>query len=316
MRTIFRKELADNFSSIRFLILLALAILVSAATLYADFKGIRASADTELIFLRLFTTQTEDVPALFSFVNFMSLFLIPVIGIALGFDAIVGERSSGTLSRVLSQPIYRDSVINAKFLAGMVTLAVMVGTTVLLVAGFGLRLIGVPPTQEEVYRLLLYGLFTVVYGAFWMGLAILFSVILRRTATSLLTSVALWLFFGFFYLFLIAPALANVLVPATDGTAEAILSNITMRQTLLRFSPNYVFLEASGVLLQPPLAGSLLGIIGIIASGLGAFLIPAPLSLGQTLLLVWPHLTTILGLTIISFGVSYVVFMRQEIRST
>ncbi len=316
MRTIFRKELADNFSSSRFLILLALAILVSAATLYADFKGIRASADTELIFLKLFTTQTADVPSLFSFMNFMALFLIPVIGIALGFDAIVGERSGGTLSRVLSQPIYRDSVINAKFLAGMVTLAVMVATTMLLVAGLGLRMIGIPPTQEEVYRLLLYGFFTIVYGAFWMSLAILFSVVFRRTATSLLISLALWLFFGFFYVFLIAPGLANVLAPATDGTAEAIISNINMQQTLLRFSPNYVFLEVSGVLLQPPLAGSLLGIIGIIASGLASWMIPNPLSLGQTLLLVWPHLTTILGLTIISFGVSYVVFMRQEIRST
>ena len=89
-----------------------------------------------------------------------------------------------------------------------------------------------------------------------------------------------------------------------------------MQQTLLRFSPNYVFLEVSGVLLQPPLAGSLLGIIGIIASGLASWMIPNPPSLGQTLLLVWPHLTTILGLTIVSFGVSYVVFMRQEIRST
>jgi len=246
----------------------------------------------------------------------MSLFFIPVIGIALGFDAIVGERSSGTLSRVLSQPIYRDSVINAKFLAGMVTLSVMVVTTILLIAGFGIRLIGIPPTQEEIYRLFLYGFFTICYGAFWMGLAILFSVVLKRTATSLLTSVALWLFFGFFYVFLIAPGLANVMAPTSEGTVEAVINNIGMQQALLRVSPNYVFLEVSSVLLQPPLAGSLMGIIGIITSSAAAWMIPTPLSLGQTLLLVWPHLTTILGLTIVSFGVSYVIFMRQEIRST
>ncbi|MFH0941532.1 MAG: ABC transporter permease subunit [Chloroflexota bacterium] len=316
MRTIFRKELADNFNSFRFLILLLLAILVSAATLYADYKGIRASAGSELIFLRLYTTQTADVPQLFSFMNFMALFFIPVIGIALGFDAIVGERASGTLGRILSQPIYRDSVINAKFLAGLVTLSVMVATTMLLIAGFGLRLIGVPPTQEEVYRLFLYGFFTIGYGAFWMGMAILFSVVFRHTATSLLSSVALWLFFGFFYIFLIAPSIANVLAPTSAGTVEAAINNISTQQALLRFSPNYVFLEVSNVLLQPPLAGSLMGIIGIIASGLASWMIPTPLSLGQTLLLVWPHLATILGLTIVSFGVSYLIFMRQEIRST
>jgi len=315
MRTIFRKELADYFTSIRFVILLVLILLASVATLYFD-RGIRGTTDTELVFLRLFTTQPEGVPSLFYFINLIALFIVPIIGITLGFDAINGERSSGTISRILSQPIFRDSIINAKFLAGLFILSIMVVTTVLLISGFGLRVIGVPPPSlEEIFRLFIYLVFTIIYGAFWMSLAILFSVVFHRVSTSLLTSMALWLFFALFIL-LIAPAIANTSAPVADGTAEAILQNYELKLTLMRVSPSFLFVEASEVLLQPPPVGSLLGVIGVLASGLAKWMEPNPLSLGQSLLLIWPHLTGLLSLTIICFGISYVVFMRQEIRAT
>ena len=315
MRTIFRKELADYFTSVRFLILLVLVLLISVERYFA-IKGISATTDTEFIFLRLFTTQPEGIPTLFTFPNFIALFFIPIIGIALGFNAISGERTSGTISRILSQPIFRDSVITAKFLAGLFILSIMVVTTVLLVSGFGLRFIGVPPSLEEIFRLFTYLVFTIIYGAFWMGLAILFSIVFRRVSTSLITSLALWLFFGLFYILMIAPAIANTLAPVTEGTAEAVLQNYELELTLMRFSPNFLFLEASEVLLQPPPVGSLLGVIGVLTSGLAAWMEPHPLSLGQSLLLIWPHLTGLLSLTIICFAVSYVVFMRQELRAT
>jgi len=300
MKTIFRKELADYFTSIRFLILLFLVLLASAATLYFDFKGIPGTSTTGFIFLRLFTTQPEGIPTLFTFINFIAIFFIPIIGIALGFDAISGERSSGTISRILSQPIFRDSVINAKFLAGLFTLSIMVVTTVLIISGVGLRLLGVPPSLEEIFRLFIYVVITIIYGAFWMSLSILFSTVFRRVSTSLIISLALWLFFGLF-IFMIAPAITT--------TYESEL-------TLMRFSPNFLFLETSEVLLLPPQPQSLLGLIGMFASGLATWETFHPLSVSQSLLLIWPHLTGLLSLTIICFAVSYVVFMRQEIRAT
>ena len=38
------------------------------------------------------------------------------------------------------------------------------------------------------------------------------------------------------------------------------------------------------------------------------------LSLGQSLLLVWPHLLGLVALTLVAFTISYIKFMRQEIR--
>ena len=202
MITIFRKELVDYFTSIRIFILFLLVFLASGGGLFAAYQGIRGTTtETGFVFLKLFTTSGEAIPSL---VTFTAIF-IPIIGIALGFDAINSERSGGTLSRILSQPVFRDNVINGKFLAGIVTLSIMMMATILIVSGFGLRLIGVAPNPEEIIRLFLYLVLTIIYGAFWMGLAILFSVLFRRIATSLLSSIALWLFFGFFYINLIVP---------------------------------------------------------------------------------------------------------------
>ena len=38
-----------------------------------------------------------------------------LVGLIIGFDTINRKRNEGTLSKFLSQPIYRDTVINGKF---------------------------------------------------------------------------------------------------------------------------------------------------------------------------------------------------------
>lgn len=309
MITILQKELSDYFTSVRIIILFILILFASAAGLYAAFQGIRgASLPEGFVFLGLFTTSGSVLPSLIS----LLALLIPIIGIALGFDAINSERSGGTLSRILSQPVYRDNLINGKFLAGIITLSIMVAATLLIVFGYGMRLIGVTPTAEEALRLFIYFIFSIIYGAFWMGLAMLFSVVFRRIATSLLISIGIWLFFSFFIL-MIAPAIANSLVPTANATSAEVIRNVELQQMIMRFSPNTLFSEATMALLLPKLGASML-VIAI--SPAAVFMLPNPLSFGQSLILIWPQLTTLIALSAICFAVSYVVFMRQEIRAT
>ena len=297
MLTIIRKELADYLNSVRFLILLALVLLVSLLALYAAYQGLRGAGTEGFIFLRLFTTEPPGVPFafLFNFVNFIALFFIPIIGIILGFDAINSERSSGTLSRILSQPVYRDAVINGKFIAGIVILSIMMTTAILIVSGYGLRMIGVAPTAEEIIRLFLYLVFIIIYGAFWMGLSILFSVLFRSMATSILSSIALWIFFSF-----------GILIIAL-GVAET----AEMAQTILWFSPNLTFGQVTSALLHPTVRT-----LGTITQAEATFMIPNPLSLSQSMLLIWSPITILVSLTAVCFATSYVLFMKQEIRAT
>ncbi|MCK4273778.1 MAG: ABC transporter permease subunit [Dehalococcoidales bacterium] len=316
MLAIVRKELADYFNSIRFLVLFLLALVASGFGLYAVQQGIRAALETSgavtksgFVFLALFTSSFQNIPSL----TFSLGLVIPIVGIALGFDAINSERTGGTLSRLLAQPVYRDSVINGKFLAGIITMIIMIGTTLLLVAGYGLRMIGVPPTAVEIIRLFLYLVITVVYGAFWMGLSMLFSVVFRRAAGSLLLPIALFLVFYFFWVMLgLGPAIANSLAPVGEGaTLEAQIQNAELQQTLLRLSPSYLFQEAYYVLLVPVAKG-----LGIITRAQAMYMVPNPLSLGQSLLAIWPHFVGMVSLSAICFAISYIIFMKQEIRPT
>jgi ABC-2 type transport system permease protein len=298
MAAIIRKELADYFTSLRCLILFVLAFGISALALFSAQQGIREVGTEGFIFLGLYTTDLPEVPfaSLFNFVNFVALFFVPVIGIMLGFDAINRERTSGTLSRIMSQPVYRDSVINAKFLAGLIILSLMMTVSIVMIGGYGLRMIGVPPSAEEIIRLFIYLVSIIIFGAFWIGLAILCSILFRSLATSIICSVALWIFFSFFGIVILAFS--------TSETAETIIS-------IFRFSPNWLFSSASAAILHP-----MIRTLGTITTAQAAYMIPNPIGLGQSIVLIWPNLTGLIGLSVICFAISYVLFMRQEIRAT
>lgn len=311
--SVFRKELTDNLSSKRFLILLALIYLAGIATIYVVAQSIRSSVDanTQFIFIRLFTTSGEDLP--FSFPFFMSLF-IPIVGIALGFDAINSERSSRNLSRLLAQPIYRDAVINGKFLAGLTTITILVVSLVAIVSGMGLRMIGIPPGAEEILRIFGFIFISILYGAFWLALSILFSIVFKRTATSALFTIALWILLFFFMPF-IANGIGNAMIPVNENsTLELAAKNDELTRNISRISPSTLYGETVQVLLYPEMGNpsALLMMISIYSSGL----IPRPLSLLQSLLITWPQLVSLIALTAICFSVSYILFTREEIRST
>ena len=110
------------------------------------------------------------------------------MGITLGFDAVGSERSQGTLNRLAAQPIYRDSIINAKFLAGATVISLLVAALGLFLCGAGLLIIGVPPGPEEVLRILAFLVLSAVYISFWLALSIIFSVVCRHGATAALAA--------------------------------------------------------------------------------------------------------------------------------
>ena len=310
---VFQKELADHLNSKRFIILLILFFLAAVLlTYFVTLPNIRGAATTgnQFIFLTLFTVS-GDSP--FNLLSFLYLF-IPIVGIALGFDAVNSERTSGNLSRVLSQPLYRDSVINGKFLAGLATLSVLVVSMVVLVGGMGLRMIGVPPTAEEVLRLFAFIVVIIIYGAFWMSLAVLFSVFSKKIATSVLASIALWIFL-FIFVAMIARLIAGAVAPVDQNSSlDLVVRNDEIYRTISRISPSTLYSETVQVLLVPVMgsASSTLMLVSIYTGGM----IPTPLPLGQSLLIIWPQLISLIALTAICFAASYIRFMREEVRAT
>jgi ABC-2 type transport system permease protein len=298
MLAILRKELADYINSFRFMILFIIIIALSALALYSASLGIRGEGSESFIFLKLFTTEPQNMPLgfFFNYVNFIPLVFIPLFAIVLGFDAINRERNSGTISRILSQPVYRDSVINGKFLASLFVLAVIMLSSLAIIAGYGMRMIGIAPTSEEIIRIFFYFLFMLIYGAFWISLAILFSVLFRNMATSIIVSLALWLLLSF-GIFVIGAAVSN--------------DNQATLNTILNISPNYFFGNSSALILSPASRT-----IGSLTAEQSSYMIPNPLGLGQSLGIIWPYIVGLISLSAVCFAVSYIAFMKQEIRST
>ncbi len=311
LRAVFRKELADHFNSRRFLILATIVAVTGLAAIYVAAVNIRQevreTAESGFVFLRLFTASGGSLPPFTSFMGFLG----PLVGLALGFDAINGERVRGTLSRLVAQPIHRDSIINGKFLASICIIALMIFALGFIVAGLGLRLIGIPPTGEEVLRILAYLGLSVVYVAFWLALSLLFSVVFRQTATSALAAIATWLFVVIF-VGLLAGLIADAVVPVgSDAGAEELLRHERLHQALGRLSPTILYDEATTVLLQPQVRT-----LGPVLLSQIEWAVPGPLPFGQSLLLIWPHLTGLVAATLVCFAASYVLFMRHEIRAS
>ncbi|MGB6755582.1 MAG: ABC transporter permease [Xanthobacteraceae bacterium] len=304
------KELSDHLTSLRMRVLEWLVVLVALAALYGAIQQIKdTTAEDPFLFLRLFTTSREPLP---SFVSFLS-FLVPLMAIGLGFDAVNGEHNRRTLSRILSQPIYRDALLFGKFLAGLVTLSISLITLWLLVIGLGLLLIGIPPSAEEIARSFVFLLVTIVYAGVWLALALLFSILTRSAATAALVTLGLWLFITFIWPVL-AGAVAQAIVPPdprymalglqTPGTAE-------LEQILARLSPSTLYAEVVVALLDPTTRA--LGPIYL--SQLQGAVLGAPLPLGESILIAWPQMVAMIATAMLLFVVGYVIFQRQEVRA-
>ena len=296
------KELSDHFTSARMRILEWLVVLTAVAALYGGIQQIRdVTAEDPFLFLRLFTTAREPLP---SFVSFLG-FLVPLMAIGLGFDAVNGEHSRRTLSRILAQPIYRDALLFGKFIAGLATLSVSLVGLWLLVIGLGLFLLGIPPGLEEMSRSFIFLFVTIAYAGVWLALAMLLSIVFRSAATAALASLGLWLFLTVIWPAL-APAIALALIPSQDQ-ATLILGV----QALMRLSPSTLFGEVVLAILNP--ATRSLGPIYL--SQLQGAVPGAPLPLAESLMIAWPQIVGLVASNIVLFVVGYIVFQRQEVRA-
>src|SRR6204780_795903 len=304
------KELSDHLTSVRMRVLAWLGVLGALAALYGAIQQIKdTTAEDPFLFLRLFTTSRDPLP---SFVSFLS-FLVPLMAIGLGFDAINSEHNRRTLSRILAQPIYRDALLMGKFLAGLMTLGISLAALWLMVIGLGLIFLGVPPGGEEIARSLAFLVIAIFYAGVWLALAMLLSIVFRSPATAALVALGAWLFLTVLWPML-APALAQIIVPPDPRYAALGLETpdtAIWAQMLGRLSPNQLFGEAMLAGLSPTWRS--LGPVFI--EQLRGAVMGAPLPLRESLIIAWPQTVALIAGTIALFVAGYIVFQRQEVRA-
>jgi ABC-2 type transport system permease protein len=252
--------------------------MVSLITAYMVGLNIRKELEGVAKPQFIFLMLFTSTGTVFSLVQFVAFFG-PLVGLILGFDTI------------------------------------MMVSIVLVITGLGLILLGIVPGVEELWRIFIYLIVSIIYISFWLGIAILFSIIFRSTATSALAALAVWIFFSFF-VSIGANILANALTPqAVAANADEILWRAKVVKAFTLTSPMELYTDATATIIDPTRrsARSIVTMGPMESISISRF--SGPLPLGQSVLIVVPYIISLIAITAICFAVSYTVFMRQEIRS-
>jgi Cu-processing system permease protein len=149
------------------------------------------------------TAAVVTAPSLVTLV----VFLVPLVALVLGHDAIVGERERHTLGLLLSLPVHRSEVLVAKFIGRALALCGSIGL------GLGSATLLLDPGQRQVVLALVPP--TLLLGASFLSLGMLISVGARRVATAASLAVVVW--FGLVFIYDLALLALMVL---TDGAVS------------------------------------------------------------------------------------------------
>ena len=127
----------------------------------------------------------------------LTIFLIPLIALLLGYDAIVGEAERGCLLLILTYPVSRLEIILGKFLghAAILSFATVVGY-----GAAGVAAAWASGGDSESWRAFFWLLVsTIMLGLAFLALAYLISVLVKERSTAAGIAVGLWLFFVIVY---------------------------------------------------------------------------------------------------------------------
>ncbi|MFC4527150.1 ABC transporter permease [Dyella halodurans] len=164
---------------------LAVALVFAAfALLIAYFGGAQSG-----------TIGLRSTAATVASLTSLAIYLVPLIALLLGFDAVVGERERGVLDLLISLPIRRAELLVGKYLglAAALALATLVG--------FGTALVPLAHAMDGA-AMVLYLRFVgsaLLLGLAFLSMAVLVSTLAHDRARATGAAIALW--FGFVLVF-------------------------------------------------------------------------------------------------------------------
>ena len=123
-----------------------------------------------------------------------------------------------------------------------------------------------------------------------------------------MASLGLWLVLTFFVPFF-SISIADVIISESDDPEIVAAEKVKWERRIDRISPASLFRESTQTLLNPQIRT-----LGLITLEDLEGVLPNPVPLGQSVSLVWPHITGMLAMLTLIFAGSYLRFMREEIR--
>ncbi len=148
------------------------------------------------------------------------IYLVPLIALVLGYDAVVGERERGSLDLLLSMPVTRLEVILGKF-AG---LSAALGLSTLIGFGSAGVLLAYQIKLEALFDYWGFVLSAILMGMSFLSMAVMVSVIASDRARASGAAIALW----FFYVLVFDLLLLGALVVSGGGIGGDIFSYLLL----------------------------------------------------------------------------------------
>jgi ABC-2 type transport system permease protein len=208
LKVIARKEINDAFRNRLFVAALVMLVGLSLIAISLGAVTVRQHVteyeQSVQILKNLGRTDIPPMPSLNpiavskNFINYLAM-VGALLAMILGFTSINKERQAGTLSLILSRPVYRDQLLTGKVLGNAVLLALLMGA-VGLATWLALIVIGgVALTSGELIKLALTMMMSWLYLLTFFLLAMFFSLGVRQGNHALLLTVIVWLVFAFIF---------------------------------------------------------------------------------------------------------------------
>ena len=198
--SIAKKEILDN---VRNKWIIVLTIIFASLALVVSYFG------------SIFSQGWQNFGATISGMMSLVQFLIPIIGLMLGYAAIIGEIEKGSMSSLLSLPANRLEIILGKFFG----LGSILSFTTLI--GFGVAGIVIAANVADVNYadyLVFIGA-TILLGLVFLSLSLFFSSLFKKRSTAMGGAILLWFLFN-----MILPLVFVGIMVASSGI-ENILSS-------------------------------------------------------------------------------------------
>ena len=259
------------------------------------------------------------------------------LGAVMGFDRISAEKEEGSIKFLAISPLYRDAIINGKTIGAIATLAVALAASILLIIAIAIFQ-GVIPGFDDLLRIGLFFLVALVYCTVFFGIAMMLSVIVKTTSlAAICTGGAIILIIGYTVMSLV---IASFVAASAAGTPPPgyydAMTNTTNVSGLLENKAfmNYTMNEEMSLIQTEDTLTTIMptsdfgGLAGLGPGGIAYSILSTEgnslsmnvgkpvtqVSLLDSLASVWVKILIFLVYLIVPFAISYVVFMRLDIR--
>lgn len=222
-----RKELRDILSSNLFLIALAFYLFIIIFTLYSNVKS---------------GTDISGISTVLSLFLYSTCYYSTLVAMAMGYSSFFSEIDGNAINTLLTKPVYRDQIINGKFIsATILSIGVFAFSTILIL--LAILIYFVDPTTPILlvfYIIPVLFVLSILCNMFFYSLTMLICIFIKDQILSLFMSFLSWIilfyilenawFSGYISYYFHDPGLANTI---SSFSPIALVNSILTSQNIV-----------------------------------------------------------------------------------